>query len=203
MQEGWFAFRVPAIVALWKIWCVCAFVCLSLLWSQSVFHFLPVWLIIFSIVASLQKKNPLIYFAFPFFPLFLPSFHSWHILAFLPLLLYCLMNVLFYDICFSTLLFLCDCFPFLSLICFQALFYVFPLSTFFIIIIHVFCSLSMPPISSSSPSPRNFFWLPLHTLHHSLLSPDTYCWVTPWLFHASLLPVPSALLTCSSSCRCH
>lgn len=71
MQEGWFAFRVPAIVALWKIWCVCAFVCLSLLWSQSVFHFLPVWLIIFSIVASLQKKKPLLFIS-PF--LFSPCF---------------------------------------------------------------------------------------------------------------------------------
>lgn len=126
-----------------------------------------------------KKKAPLIYFAFPFFPLFLPSFHSWHILAFLPLLLYCLRNVLFYDICFSTLLFLCDCFPFLSLIRFQALFYVFPLSTFFFLLLSMFFALCQCPLFR-------------HTLHHlvissgslsipfiTLLSPDTYCWVTP------------------------
>lgn len=128
MQEGWFAFTGPAT----GVWCGYAFVCLSLLWSQSVFHFLPVWLIVFfivfSIVVSLQKKNPkptlILPFLFSIF--FLPFFH---ILAFLPLLLHCHMNIIFYEICFSALLFLSQCFPFLFLIYFQALFSLFPLST--------------------------------------------------------------------------
>lgn len=175
-----------------NVGCVRTFVCLSFLWSQSAFHFLPVWLIIFSIVVGLpKKKKELIYFAFPFPPAFLPSFHSWHILAFLSLL-YCLMNILFCDICFSTRIFLCDCFPFLSLICFQTLFSVFPLSTwFFYCPCFLLCVNPPPPwfchplnlftVSSGSLTvPFITVWCPHHRLARDTLTLSRQPPACPW-----------------------
>lgn len=112
----------------------------SLIWSQSVLSFLPVWLIffiVFSIVVSLPKKPHL--FRLSFFLLFFFFLFS----TVGPSGLFFLF---FYTIMWtysSTLLFLSDYFPFLSSIYFQALFSLFYPPYF--LTIPAFCSLSTPP----------------------------------------------------------